>query len=144
MRKFLFFALALVAGVLAFTSCDKKDKIDSPLVGTWFAADEAQDYYYTFGADGTYHRIEDYFMNGRDVVAHEHIVGKGTYTVNGDIVTAKIQSIKVYMDGSDQGDPFDEFWPSEEQMKFKVEGNKLTLTHEVGTEYEWEQTLTKK
>ena len=26
MRKILFFALALVAGALAFTSCDKKDK----------------------------------------------------------------------------------------------------------------------
>ena len=33
MKKFLFFAIALVAGALAFTSCDKK--VDSPLVGTW-------------------------------------------------------------------------------------------------------------
>lgn len=143
MKKYLFFAIVLAAGVMAFTSCNKKETVESPIVGTWFASDEAQDYFYTFNSNGSYQRIVDYFMNGRDVVAHEHIVGDGNFTVNGDIVTANIQSILVYMDGSDKGDPFDDFWPSKETMKFSVNGNTLTLIHNYETEDEWTEILTK-
>lgn len=143
MKKYLFIAFALVASVLAFTSCNKKETVESPIVGTWMRVAGESDFFYTFGEDGTYQRIEDYYMNGRDVVAHEHIVGDGNFTVNGDIVTANIQSILVYMDGSDKGDPFDDFWPSKETMKFSVNGNTLTLIHNYETEDEWTEILTK-
>lgn len=39
MKKFLFFAFALVASVLAFTSCDKKDGNDPELTGTVYHYD---------------------------------------------------------------------------------------------------------
>ena len=145
MKKILIFALVLAAGVMAFTGCKKdKDKVDSPIVGTWMRVAGESDFFYTFGEDGTYQRIEDYYMNGRNVVAHEHIVGDGTYKVDGDVVTAKLQSILVYMDGSKDGDPFDDFWPSEEKMKFSVEGTTLTLIHNYDTEDAWTEKLTKK
>ena len=89
MKKLLFFALALVAGVMAFTSCNKKETVESPIVGTWMRVAGASDFFYTFGEDGTYQRIEDYYMNGRDVVAHEHIVGDGTFKIDGDVISGR-------------------------------------------------------
>ena len=142
MKKFLFFAIALVTSALVFVACDKADKVDSPLVGTWFESDGEFDHFYTFGADGSYQRIEDYYMNGRATVAHEHIVGDGSYKLDGDIITATITSIRVYMDGAQQGDPFDDFWPEQEKMKFKVEGKKLTLIHDYESEDAWTEVLT--
>ena len=158
MKKFLFFALALAAGVLAFTSCNKKETVESPIVGTWMRVAGESDFFYTFGEDGTYQRIEDYYMNGRDVVAHEHIVGDGTFKIvgyvidatlnsilvfDGDVIDATLNSILVYMDGSKDGDPFDEFWPMNEKLKFSLKGDYLTLIHNAGTEEEWPELLLK-
>ena len=147
MKKFLFFALALVASVLAFVSCDKKDSkkneptIQSPLVGTWFASEGSNDYFYTFNSDGSYQRVMDYYMNGRAVVAHEHIVGDGSYQIENDIVTVKIDTIRISMDGGPFG-PFPGFWPAQEKIKFKVEGNKLSLIRDYGTASESTEELT--
>ena len=146
MKKHLFFAFALVASVLAFTSCNKEGKneptVQSPLVGTWFASEGANDYFYTFNADGSYQRVMDYYMNGRALVAHEHIVGDGSYTFANDIVSTKLDTIRISMDGGPFG-PFPDFWPAEEKMKFKVEGDKLTLTHDYDTEDAWTEVLTR-
>lgn len=149
MRKTLFFAFALAASVLAFVACDKKDKqkeeptVDSPnpILGTWFASDIENDYFYTFNSDGSYQRVMDYYMNGRAVVAHEHIVGDGSYTFENDIVTTKLDTIRISMDGSPFG-PFPDFWPAQEKMKFKVEGDKLTLTHDYESGDAWTEVLT--
>jgi len=150
MRKTLLFAFALVASVLAFTSCNKKDAntpdepiVENPLVGTWFTSDVENDYFYTFNSDGSYQRVMDYYMNGRAVVAHEHIVADGTYQSDKDILTANIDSIRIYMDGSKDSGPFDDFWPAQEKMKFKVEGDKLTLTHDYESGDAWTEVLTK-
>lgn len=147
MKKFLFFALALVASVLAFVSCDKKDKqkdepaVSSPIVGTWFASEGSNDYFYTFNTDGSYQRIMDYYMYGRAVVAHEHIVADGSYQIENDIVTVKIDTIRISMDGGPFG-PFPGFWPAQEKIKFKVEGNKLSLIRDYGTASESTEELT--
>ena len=153
MRKTLFFAFALAASVLAFVACNKKDAntpdeptVDNPnpILGTWFASDVENDYFYTFNSDGSYQRVMDYYMNGRDVVAHEHIVGDGTFKIDGDVIDATLKSILVYMDGSKDGDPFDEFWPMNEKLKFSLKGDYLTLIHNAGTEEEWPELLVKK
>ena len=151
MKKSLFFAFALVASVLAFVSCDKDDKkkdepsvvVTDPIVATWGRATDDSDFFYTFSADGKYQRIEDYYMNGRNVVAHEHIVADGSYKIEGDILTAKIDTIRISMDGG-AFDPFPGFWPDQESMKFKIEGNKLSLIRDYGTTDEWTEVLTKK
>ena len=143
MKKILFFALALVAGVVAFTSCDN-NKISSPIVGTWGESDGDIDEFYTFNSNGTLQRIEDYYMYGRETVAHEHIVANGTFQIKGDVVEVTLLSIYVYMDGSTKGEDFGDFWPRQESMKFKVEGETLTLIHNYDTEDAWSETLTKK
>ena len=143
MKKFILCTLSFVTLSLLFTSCEN-NKIDSPLVGTWFASEGSNDYFYTFNADGTYQRVMDYYMNGRAVVAHEHIVGDGSYKIDGDIIDATLNSILVYMDGSKHGDDFSEFWPAEEKMKFKLEGDKLTITHDYDTGDAWSEVLTRK
>ena len=147
MKKTFLFAFALVASVLAFVSCDKKDKqsdeptISSPIAGTWFASNGENDYFYTFNTDGSYQRIMDYYMNGRAVVAHEHIVADGSYQIENDIVTVKIDTIRISMDGGPFG-PFPDFWPAQEKIKFKVEGNKLSLIRDYGTASESTEELT--
>jgi len=148
MKKTLLFAFVLVASMLAFVSC-KKDKkndpvIDSPIVGTWMSSTADTDDFYTFTAAGKYQRVEDYYMNGRNVVAHEHIVGDGFFNLDGEFVSATIATLLVYMDGSLDGDDFADFWPAQEKMKFSVSGNELTLIHEYGTKDEWKETLTRK
>ena len=142
MRKFLFFAFALVAGVLAFTSCNKKDKdIDSPIVGTWSIIEQDMDYFITFDGKGNYTYINDYYMYGRDTVPHEHVVIKGSFTVDGDIITVHNDSETISMDGG----PAEEIeWePYDEQMKYSINGNTLHLVREYGTEYSWEEDWTK-
>ena len=140
--------MVLAASTLAFVACDKKDKqedeptVQNPIVGTWFTSNVENDYFYTFSADGKYQRVMDYYMNGRAVVAHEHIVADGTYQIEDDIVIAKIDSIRISMDGGPFG-PFPDFWPAEEKMKFKVEGDKLTLIHNVGKEDAQTEVLTR-
>lgn len=148
MKKTFLFAFALVASVLAFVACDKKDKqkdepaVSSPIAGTWFTSDVENDYFYTFNTDGSYQRIMDYYMNGRAVVAHEHIVADGSYQIENDIVTVKIDTIRISMDGGPFG-PFPDFWPAKEKIKFKVEGNKLSLIRDYGTASESTEVLTK-
>jgi len=140
--------MVLAASTLAFVACDKKDKqedeptVQNPIVGTWFTSDVENDYFYTFSADGKYQRVMDYYMNGRAVVAHEHIVADGTYQIEEDIVIAKTDTIRISMDGGPFG-PFPDFWPAEEKMKFKVEGDKLTLIHNVGKEDAQPEVLTR-
>ena len=118
MKKTFLFALALAAGVLAFTSCNKKNNIDSPIVGTWMRVAGESDFFHTFGEDGT-------------------------FKIDGDVIDATLNSILVYMDGSKDGDPFDEFWPMNEKLKFSLKGDYLTLIHNAGTEEEWPELLLK-
>lgn len=149
MKKTLLFAFAFAASVMALVSCGKDKKNEepavvpsNPLVGTWFRADTENDYFYTFQANGVYQRIQDYYMNGRAVVAHEHIVGDGTYKTDGDVITANIVETTISMDGGPFG-PFPDFWPAKEELKFKIEGDKLTLIRDFGTPEESKEVLTK-
>lgn len=149
MKKTLLFAFAFAASVMALVSCGKDKKNDepavvpsNPLVGTWFYADTENDYFYTFQDNGVYQRIQDYYMNGRAVVAHEHIVGDGTYKTDGDVITANIVETNISMDGGPFG-PFPDFWPAKEELKFKIEGDKLTLIRDFGTPEESKEVLTK-
>ncbi len=148
MRKFLFFAFALVAGALAFTSCDNSNDPNNPLVGTW-SVWQSGDFYNEISFDGnsTYTTIQDYYFYDGEAgelipTPHEHVVIKGSYTIDGDIVTIHQTSQTISMDGGAAENI--EWEPEDEQIKFKVEGNTLTLTRNYGTEYQSEQVFTKK
>ncbi|MBR2265376.1 MAG: hypothetical protein IJ882_01680, partial [Paludibacteraceae bacterium] len=78
MKKIFLFALALVAGVVAFTSCDKKDKENvNPLVGTWKCSVEREwsTIHYTYVFDETNFSFTD--QNNVDTK-----IDKGTYELN--------------------------------------------------------------
>lgn len=136
MKKFLFFAFALVASVLAFTSCEGNNA-DNPLVGTWEYDDGNSILTVTFTAD--------YKFDFRDYVYHDKSKDcnyfEGTYSIKGDIATAHVTGHGWYYDG--EKNPVPNWEPEDEQMKFKVEGNQLTLTRFYGEDYAYTVTYIK-
>ena len=145
MKKVLFFAFALVASVLAFTSC-KGNKIDSPIVGTWkYATDPTPDsgwwteYTFTFGGDGMFSLLDVAHPGTEEV--YDGFIYTGSYEINGDIITLHKNKMGEYSNG--QTKYYQDYEPNDERMKFSLTGNKLTLTREYGTDYAWEEVYTK-
>ena len=134
MKKILFFALALVAGVLAFTSCDKKDKEDvNPLVGTWKCSVE-QDWstiHYTYVFDETNFSFTD--QNNVDTK-----IDKGTYELN----QAESNGVLHYKTVTFISDVQNGTFPKEEDLRFKYEIKDKTLTITIGLDWERPQVLT--
>ncbi len=136
MKKTLFFVLALVASVLALTSCEKKDKVENPLVGTWkysFDADWSM-IYYTYVFDETNYSFTD--QNNVDTQ-----IKKGTYELNQTECNGVLhQKTKTMIDGHTN-----QTVPDEEDIRFKyvIDGNKLTITIGLDWERPMEITLTK-
>ena len=93
MKKFLFLSLAMIMAILSLglTACgDDKDEPESTnadLVGTWKMTGTEGGYSYTsliqFTKDGKFNNVEIYTEDGETEVE----VVKGTYTVNGDVIT---------------------------------------------------------
>ena len=145
MRKFFIFAIALVASVLALTSCEG-NKIDSPIVGTWAQIHEDMEDFITFDGKGNYTFIENYYFYDQETgkkieIPHEHIVIKGSFKIDGDIITVHNDTETISMDGGPAQEI--EWEPYDEQMKYSVEGNTLHLIRDYGSEYSWEQEFYK-
>lgn len=145
MRKFFLFAIALVASALTFTSCDKNN-IDSPIVGTWAQIHEDMEYFITFDGKGNYTYINNYYFYDQETgkkieTPHEHVVIKGSFTIDGDIITVHNESQTISMDGGPAQDI--EWEPYDEQMKYSVNGNTLHLIRDYGTESAFEQEFYK-
>lgn len=136
MKKTLFFVLALVASVLAFTSCEKKDKVENPLVGTWkYSVDQGWSMiYYTYVFDETNYSFSD--KNNVD-----ERIQKGTYELNQTECNGVLhQKTKTMIDGHTN-----QTVPDEEDIRFKyvINGNSLTITIGLDWERPFEITLTK-
>ena len=145
MRKFFIFAFVLVASVLAFTSCEG-NKIDSPIVGTWAQIHEDMEDFITFDGKGNYTFIENYYFYDQETgkkieIPHEHIVIKGSFKIDGDIITVHNDTETISMDGGPAQEI--EWEPYDEQMKFSINGNTLHLIRDYGTEYPYEQEFYK-
>lgn len=135
MKKILFFALALVAGALAFTSCDK-NKVDSPLVGTWESHRE----------DVPHYRQLNFFANG-NVDYREYMEDgiyntmEGTYSIKGDTYTAHFTRHGWnYGEGVEYIPDWDGY---DDYAKFSISGNEATITHLYGTSDAYTVTYTK-
>ena len=144
MKKFFIFAFALVASVLAFTSCNKE--ADNPIVGTWAQIHEDMEYFITFDGKNNYTYINNYYFYDQETgekipTPHEHVVIKGSFTLEGDIITVHNDSQTISMDGG----PAEEIeWePYDEKMKYSIEGKTLHLIREYGTEYSYPEDWTK-
>ncbi|MBQ7531681.1 MAG: hypothetical protein IJT12_08225 [Paludibacteraceae bacterium] len=130
MKKSLFFAIALVASVLAFTSCDGNNAAN-PLQGTWvYQTDPAPDsgwygVYTLIIKDGKNFRFTDEAHAPGESEAHDMMVMEGEYETKDDILTLHYQK-----HGWIHGDQ-EEFIPDwegyDEQIKYTLEGKKLTL-----------------
>ena len=136
MRKYLFFAFALVASVLALTSCEKKDEVTNPLVGTWkYSVDAGWSMiYYTYVFDETNYSFPD--KNNVD-----ERIQKGTYELNQTECTGVLHQKTVTMiDGHTNGTS-----PMEEDIRFKyvIKDKSLTITLGLDWERPSEITLTK-
>ena len=164
MKKILFFAMALVAGAMTFTSCEK-DKIDSPLVGTW---EQVEKYYdevgkvthrmeaiITFDGKGNYALEEakyfDWDEGGTEV--HGKGIERGSFSIEGDIVTVHHEeSISNYNPETGKMEELDAEYLRhyDEQLRFTIDGKKLTLIRNLnGTspyrgQDSWEEVYTKK
>ena len=124
MRKFLVFALVLVAGVLAFTSCEKKD-VDNPLVGTWVYEDgEEGDFHFkhtvTIGAQNDFEYTLKALYSEENV--HFGYTWDGDYVINGDTVTVHFQHMTWHQNWDEEN-----FEVHTEKFVYVIDGNKMTL-----------------
>ena len=118
MKKILFFAFALVASVLAFTSCEGKDTGDV-LTGTWAYNVEAKQ------TGGVYECVT---FSGKDAFAFERCI----YNANGSIHVGPDKLVGTYVI---EGNTFTAtmHYEGDEQQhvnkyEFAIEGKTLTAT----------------
>ena len=135
MRKFFIFAFALVASALALTSCE--NNTDNPLVGTWDYNTENDILSVIFKANNSC-EFRDYVYGDKSKDCNYF---EGTYTINGDIITAHITGHGWYYDGVKE--PVVGWEPEDEKMKYSINGNTLTLTRYYGEDYAFTNTYTK-
>ena len=132
MKKLLFFSFTLVASVMAFTSCDKKDNVN-PLVGTWKASVDREwsVIHYTLVVDETNYSFTD--QNNVDTK-----IEKGTYELNEKEGTGVLHQKTVTFISEVQNETF----PSEEDIRFKYVIKDKSLTITIGLDWERPQELT--
>jgi len=137
MKKFLFFAIALVASALAFTSCDKKDKENvNPLVGTWTATVDRgwSIIEYTLIFEETNYSLSD--KNNVDTK-----IDAGTYDVNLEKQTGVMHQKTVTFISDVQNETF----PNEEDHPFtySINDKTLNITIDPDKDHPMKLTLTK-
>lgn len=144
MKKILFFAIALAASVIAFTSCDKKDKENvNPLVGTWQHIEDYGDAHseqkVIFGESNKFTYSDYKYMGGQ---VHYGQITQGTYKIEKDIVTVHYAECNWTNDGKEFNKQED-FSLADEQIQYAISGNTLTLVRLYGTGSAYTETYTK-
>ena len=137
MKKYFYFAIALVACALAFASCNPK--IDSPLVGWWSAG--------TYVVDETTHQERaarndlNFIDNGQ---FQQNLYYNGTFDGLYAIGTWSVKGNKVTISKSTSGTisnndfiPDSSFKPYTEDYTWRIEGHYLYLQTADGTVYEF-------
>ena len=142
MKKFFIFAIALVASVLALTSCNGNNPND-PLVGTWQHiedyGDARSEQKVTFDGRDNFTYSDFKYMS--DQVHYGQII-KGSYKIDGDIVTIHYAECSWTNDGQEYTKQ-DDFSLSDEQIKYSIEGNTLTVIRLYGTGSAYTETYIK-
>ena len=141
MKKFFSFAIALVACALAFTSCEPK--VNSPIVGSW----NARGYLILDGTTYNCLRTFSFFDNGTfeygeyiledDYAVHDGFVTTGKFKLDGDKVTLSKQKYAKSHNGNRTY--YNDYVPSEELAKWRIEDHYLYLNRYLGTEDEHEE-----
>ena len=146
MKKVFYAAIALVTCVLAFSSCNEKDKADNPLVGTWSYRTQTTStgwysvYEAIFTADYSF-EARDYAYGPETTEAHDCNYMAGKYEIAGNIATIHYQSHGWIHSGVRE--PVSGFEPYDEKVQFEINGNTLTVIRNYGTSDAWKEIYTK-
>lgn len=137
MKKYFYFAIALVACALAFTSCETK--IDSPLVGNWNVATYVYDVttQQTRSARNWLHFIDNgqFQQNIYYDGTFDGLYAMGTWSVNGNKVTIrKNTSGKI---NNNNFVPDSSYEPNTQEFTWHIEGHYLYLETADGEVYEF-------
>ena len=138
MKKYFFFAIALVASALAFTSCETK--IESPLVGGWShrgilneidlttgSAVEREVLYSLHFFDNGEFQHSIYYYNSEGYVTSDGYVKRGNWSVKDNKVTirteksGKIRNKEFVFDSS--------FKPTTDEATWRIEDHYLYLIY---------------
>ena len=145
MKKILFFLVALTTVAITFSACEN-NKAGDPLKGTWsYTTQPTESGWYSkyvaiFDGKGGF-EFQDYAFGPEATEAHDCNYMKGQYEIKGDIVTIHYLEHGWIHDG--QRDPVQDFEPFDEQIQFKISGNKLTITRYYGTPDAYQEVYTK-
>jgi len=136
MKKILFFAIALVASALVFTSCEKNGA--SALVGTW-SRDTEKD-------AGGWYETQTLIINAKDFVFQgqqhdpEHpdskdiMLMEGNYDLDGDVIIAHYLRHGWNHNGQIEYVPNWETF--DEKIKYSIDGKQLTIIRYYGEDYQ--------
>lgn len=137
MKKLFIFAIALVAGALAFTSCEKEPS--NPLVGTWTYQTPVRDgqqntYTFIFDEKNNFSFEDLYYQYGSFWDGRQQT---GTYDIDEakSIVTLHYTHTKVWGRGPTHESPYED----EEQIKYEIKGDTLNVIRGYGSEYPWNE-----
>lgn len=137
MKKYFYFAIALVVCALAFTSCNPK--IDSPLVGWWSAStyvvDETTQQERAARNDLNFIDNGQFQQNLYYQGTFDGLYAMGTWAVNGNKVTISKTSSGTINNNNFVNDPT--FKPYTEEYTWRIEGHYLYLKTADGEEYEF-------
>ena len=133
MKKFFIFAFALVVSALTFTSCNGNTPND-PLVGTWAHVEENGDIRteqkVTFDGSNKFSYSDYMYMGGQ---VHYGRMYKGTYKIDGDMVYVHYTGFSWTNDDEHMEEQTD-FEPYDENFKYSISGNTLTIIRGDDTE----------
>ena len=137
MKKIIIFAIALVASVMTFTSCEKNS--GNALVGTWSRDTEKdgngwyETQILTFTAKNGF-SYEGIQHNPENPDAQSAMLFEGTYEIKGDIATIHYTAHGWSYDGRTEWVPN---WEGhDENVKFSIDGKQLTIIRYYGEEYQ--------
>lgn len=146
MKKVLFFAMALVAGALAFTSCEGNNP-NNPIVGTWMYENKPMNgstdfsrMYAIFNEDFTFELQERWVYSGQEDKHYNYMAGTYEFKAN-NVVLAHFKSHGWYHEGEKDVVPGFEGW--DEQIQYSISGNTLTLIRGYGSSNPVTETYTK-
>ena len=133
MRKFILCTLSFVTLSLLFTACNGNNPND-PLVGTWAHVedygDKRSEQKVTFDGRDNFTYSDFKYMSGQ---VHFGQITKGTYKINGDEVNIHYTGFSWTNDGEHMEEQTD-FQPYDENFKYAISGNTLTIIRGDDTE----------
>ena len=142
MKKFLFFALALVAGAMAFTACNGNNPDDKPtsFLNIKFFVDlnrgtTPTSHYVIFKNDSTFEEGWELYSDAERTTLSKRQFNTGTFQLQPEYMD--LYYTASYDERNGQLSPVGDYEPWEVRVYYAFDGDTLALTFNKGTEYEY-------